>query len=147
MLGFGFNFANSGTSSDADICIVVMGTSGDWRGHIAGSGSIITPNASMGGLDLYEYKWNIVTGEFVISWGDTGDDEVDNLRYMLIAHPKVPDKNETTWFTTTTDYRFTDLELAQYIDDDVDRACFHVELMPVIAIIFDFSVINTGTRG
>ena len=68
MLNFGFNFGK-GAGGLAEFCIVVMGTSGDWRGHIAGTGSVITPGYTYMGLDIYEYKWNVVTARQRTAFG------------------------------------------------------------------------------
>ena len=129
----------------ADICIVVMGTSGDWRGHITGSGSEITPNATYSGLPIFEYKWNIVTGEFIISFGDTGDTEVENVLQLSIKHPNRPDRNSAYWDETETAYTFVDLDLAQWVGSDLTRSCFLVEPQFIDIVDIDFNETQTGT--
>lgn len=137
--GLGYN-----SIATPDICIIIMGTSGDWRGHIAGSGSVITPGATFEGLEIYEAKWNIVTGEFIISFGSTGNDEVPNTIQIMIKHPNRPDSNSAVWDSTNTDYRYIDLALAQYIGGDVTKSCFYVEFQPRLLIHYDFTI-YTGT--
>jgi len=143
---FGFNFGLLGSSGGTtDICIVVMGTDGDWRGHINGSGSEITPNATYAGLDIYEYKWNVVTGEFIISFGVAGETEIANIVHISVWHPNRPDKNSAVWNTTETAYTFFDLDLAQWVGSDLNRSCFLIEPQFLIVLDLDFSTIATGT--
>ena len=139
---FGFG---TGSGTGSDICIITMGTSGDWRGHIAGSGSVISPSATYAGLDIYEYKWNIVTGQFIISFGVAGDDELANIVQIIVKHPRRPDSNSAVWNSTDTQYDFVDLDLAQWIDDDIARSCFIINFQPIILIQYDFSNILVGT--
>ncbi len=123
----------------SDICIIIMGTSGDWRGHIAGTGSILTPNSIFAGLDIYEFKWNIVTGVFIISFGETGTYEISNTGQLNIGHPNKPEANAGVWDDTNTDYEFTDLELAQWVSDDLRKSCFNVNFQPSLIIHYDFA--------
>ena len=123
----------------SDICIIIMGTSGDWRGHIAGTGSLLTPNAIFEGLDIYEFKWNIVTGEFIISFGETGTDEIANTVQLNIKHPNKPEGNSGVWDEANTDYEFTSLELAQWIQADLRKSCFNVKFQPRLIIHYDFA--------
>ena len=144
--GFGAAGGDYGfTSGVADVCIVIMGTSGDWRGHIAGTGSEITPGYTYEGEEIYEYKWNIVTGEFIIAFGSAGDTELENVRGILIEHPKVPDRNVAIFDETDKRYEFTDLELAQLIAGDVEQACFDVLILPYVLIYYNYATISVGT--
>ena len=111
----------------SDICLVELGLDGDWIGHITGIESLITPNATYSGLDIYEYKWNTVTGEFIISFGDLGDDEIDNIVQLSIYHPSRPDRNTAYYDEAQTAYTFTDKDLATFIGSDISRACFKIE--------------------
>ena len=139
-LGLNLNIKNNSVMYKSNICIIIIGTSGDWRGHISGSGSVISPGSTFAGISVFEYKWNIVTGEFVISFGDTGDDELANTtNSILIYHPKVPDGNSAIFDISNTDYRFTDLVLAEYIGSDISRTCFFAEFQPIELVRINYS--------
>ncbi len=146
-----YNKAYSGSrvlnygSSLSDICILVMGTSGDWKGHITGSGSVINPNATYMGLDIYEYKWNVVTGEFIISFGDAGNDEITNIIQLSVSHTARPDRNSASFDDTETAYTFTDLDLAQWVGSDLARSCFLVEPQFEEILRYNFGTVTVGT--
>jgi len=139
-VGFGFT-----TTGEADICIVSIGTLGNKRGYIKGVMGEITPNASYKGLEAYEYTWDIVTGEFITSFGDTGDDEIANVEWLIVTHPNRPDKNSSYWNTTDTQYDFIDLDLAQWVGSDLTRSCFNVALKLDEVMYFNFSETYVGT--
>ncbi len=122
-----------------------MGTDGDWRGHIDGSGSVISPGAAYETLEIFEYKWNVVTGEFIISFGPAGNTEIANVVQISIWHPQRPDRNSAAWDETETAYTFTDLGLAEFVGDDVDKSCFSIEVQYETLIEYDMATYKTGT--
>ena len=148
-MNFGFNFGllghHAGRLRD-NMCIISIKTVGDWTGHIAGSGSIITPNATLNGEDIYEYKWNNVTGEFVLAFGGSGDTRLDNTRGILVTHHAVPDSGVAMWDDTNKYYTYTDLDLATYLTANPDDTCFYVEFVPETLITYSFSEILTGEK-
>jgi len=150
LFGFDIQLGGIGSgvgTSESDICIVVMGTDGDKRGHIPGSGSEISPNATYAGLNIYEASWDIVTGEFIISFGDSGNDELANVVQIVIEHPNRPDANSTVWNSTDTEYNFTDLDLAQWIGSDLEKSCFLIDIQPIVLmkLIFNKPLVGIGT--
>ena len=129
-----------------NVCVYVVGSSGDKRGYIKGSTGSITPNATWGGIEIYEMTWNVVTGEFIISFGDSGTTYIDNVDNILITHHTVPKGNMATWDESQTAYVFTDLVLAQYIDSNADRACFWIKHEPTQIYSYNFASIQTGNK-
>jgi len=128
----------------ANICVTTIGTSGDKRGYIESSIGEISPNASYGGETIFEFTWDIVTGEFILSFDD-GTLELTNVSHLLIKHPDVPDGNIALWDSSETAYVFTDLTLAQTIGVDEDYGCFRIESVPVEAVLYSFSEVLRGT--
>lgn len=133
-------------SGHINICITTVGTDGDWAGHIAGSGSVITPNASLGGENIYEMKYNDTTGEIILSFGDSGNTELTNIKHILVTHHAVPDAGVAIWDSSDTDYSYIDLALATYLTANPDDTCFWVEFVPKQLIKYSFSSILTGTK-
>lgn len=129
-----------------NVCIFTIGSSGDKRGYIKGSIGDISPDATYSGVEIYEYTWNVVTGEFILSFGVAGNDYVTNIPELLITHHTVPDGNSAVWDDTQTAYIFTDLTLAQYIGTNTDESCFWVEPVPENLFLYDFSTIDTGVK-
>ena len=132
-------------SFDPNICVFIIGTQGDKRGFILGVMGDITPNATYQGLPIYEATWNVVTGEFIISFGLDGTTYVENSPEILLTHYLVPDGNIATWDAAQTAYVYTDLALAQAIDTDTSKSCFWVEQKYEHLISYDYSKIYTGT--
>ena len=143
--GFSFGFLQSGLFH-SNICVYSIGSSGDKRGYIKGSMGAITPNATYSGIEIYEYTWNVVTGEFILSFGSSGTTELTNVSGLLVVHHTVPDGNTAVWDAAQTAYVFTDLTLAQYIGTNTDESCFWVEQLPEQLFKYDFAAIQTGVK-
>jgi len=147
MLNFGFN-SSIGTSL-VNMCVWEVGTDGNVRGYRAtghpdGAMGSITPNATLGGEDIYEYTWDIVTGLFTMEFGD-GTTQLTNVKEILITHHTVPDGNTSIWNSTNTAYEYTDLTLAQYVGVDPEEACFYADFMPS-QIFSNNLMVTTGTK-
>ncbi len=148
-----FNIYDSillGATAFLNICVTTIGVDGDLRGyrhadHIDGVLGEISPNATFEGEDIFEFTWDVVTGNWIGSFND-GDLELPNVKHILVSHPSVPDGNIALWDDTATAYIFTDLELAQTIDEDEDKGCFLIEFVPVDAVVYSFSDILRGTK-
>ena len=139
------NFSgNIGSEATVNICVFVIGTQSNKRGFIKDTIGEITPNATFEGEPIYEATWDIVTGLFIISFGVSGNTYLDNVPSMEVSHPLRPDGNTAPWDETNTQYSFIDLELAQYIDSDPDKACFLVDFLPTILARYDMTV-STAT--
>jgi len=128
----------------ANICVTTIGTSGDKRGYIEGSIGAISPNASYGGEDIFEFTWDVVTGEFILSFDD-GTLELTNVKHVLVTHPSIPDGNIALWDASETAYVFSDLTLAQAIGVDETKGCFNIQSVPVEPYLGSFSAVFRGT--
>ena len=141
---FGFNFGiGGGTKFQTNIHVFIIGTILNVNGYILNSIGAITPNATFEGEDIYQATWDIVTGEFVISFGAAGTTEIVNVSSMALYHPLKPDGNIAIWDAVNTQYSFIDLELAQYIGTDTTRSEFLVEFLPELLQKFDMTI-STG---
>jgi len=133
-----------GATVEANICVTTIGTSGDKNGYIESSIGEISPNASYGGETIFEFTWDIVTGEFILSFDD-GTLELTNVSDVKVLHPDVPDGNIALWDSAQTAYVYTDLTLAQAIGVDEDYGCFRIESTPITAFLGSFSEVLRGT--
>lgn len=135
-----------GSGASADICITTIGTLGDKNGYIKNSIGEISPNGIYAGLEVFEFTWDdIVTGEFILSFGDAGDDEVENVMQLSIQHPSRPDRNTAFWDENKTAYVFTDLDLAQWIGTDETRGCFIIEPQFELVVRYNYAEMLVGT--
>ncbi|WP_297525108.1 hypothetical protein [Sulfurovum sp.] len=130
---------------DPNICVYAIGTDGNNRGYIENTMGAITPNATYSGIPIYQATWDVVTGDWIISFGD-GTTYVDNIPNLLITHYLRPDGNTAKWDDTAKAYLFNDLELAQAIGDDDTKSCFWVEQLPELIFSYDYAEIKTGER-
>jgi len=134
----------------ANICVTTIGVDGNLRGyrhadHIDGALGEISPNATFEGEDIFEFTWDVVTGDWILSFGD-GTLKLPNVKFVLIVHPDAPDGNVSLWDDTATSYLFSDLELAQSVDEDETQGCFLIGFVPYVAVIYSFSDILRGTK-
>ncbi len=149
---FGYNFGllgKGGGRVSANICVTTIGVDGNLRGfrhadHTNGALGAISPNATFEGEDIFEFTWDIVTGNWILSFGD-GTLKLTNVHHVLVKHNDVPDGNIALWNVTSTAYLFNDLLLAQTIGEDEDEGCFQLKFVPVTAVIYSFSEILRGT--
>ena len=107
----------------------------------------ITPGAAYSGVLIQQATWDVSTGEFIIAFGNDGNVKPDNINALVVTHYKRPDGNTAEFNSASTDYRFNDLDLAQWINDDPERACFWVEALFDQIIDLDLTVCKTGRNG
>ena len=137
----------TGGTSHKNICVTTIGNDGviTKYGFLDSSYGVITPNATLEGIDIFEVTWQ-ADGTFIISFGD-GTEQLTNVNSILINHHTVPDGNIAIWDSVNTCYTFTDNDLADYIiDGSYTEMCFYVELIPDTLIYYTFTELLTGTR-
>lgn len=134
------------SSGKINICITTIGNDGIWYGYKEGSYGVITPNAALDGIDIFSMRCK-ADGSFVLSFGDAGNDQLDNVKQIEVTHYQVPDANIALWDETETGYIFTDAVLADIlINGGLDEICFWIEFMPKVLIDYDFSEILVGEK-
>jgi len=145
---FGFKFALLGSGvTHNNICITTIGNDGviTKYGYLDSSYGVITPNATLQQVDIFETTWQ-ADGTFIISFGD-GTEHLTNIDEILVVHPTVPDGNIAVWDSDENYYTFTDNTLADYIiDGSYTEMCFYVELIPNTVVWYTFAEILQGTK-
>lgn len=134
----------------SNICVTTIGVDGNLRGfrhadHTDGALGEISPNASFDGEAIFEFTWDVVTGNWILSFDD-GTLELPNVTSILVKHPSIPDANMALWNATSTAYLFTDLTLAQTIDEDETKSCFNVQFRPYEGLLNSFFGVLRGTK-
>ncbi len=141
--GFNFGFLRRGTSSLANACLEPIGTDGTKYGFLKGSFGTIHPTATYTGDEFYEITWNPTTGDFIVSFGPTGDVQITNVAtvHLVGASGK---SIALVWDATTTAYIAHNLELVQGIPTTGD-ACFGLYFLPKLFIHYNFNTVLQGT--
>ena len=146
---FGFGGFFNGRGVGVNTCIGNAQTDGTWNGHIAGSGSTMSPSSTTSGLIGYELKWDAtdIKGEVQLALGIAGDEQEPNAND--IAMVKDGRGVILSWDDTTKRYVGIDLEFTTYLNTLFvvgEEICVTVGFLPVELIHYDFEELSIGVK-
>lgn len=146
MIDFNFkSLSGLGTSEKANICFPIVGTNGTKHGYVKNQFGEITPNATLQGIDIYEATWQS-DGTVIISFGDSGNSEPDNIKEILVTHHMIPKQDIALWDATNIEYTYNNIDLTDYLIANPDDNCMWIEFVPKILISYSFSTVFTGVK-
>ena len=135
----GENGSLIGETDFSNACISNVSFQAPWYGHIAGSGSTISPD-NIDGLLVYEFKWSD-TGEMFLRLGVAGDEKIFETDGVLVSDHTYHKIGLFIWSDVALQYRHIDIEWTdQLIADAMDFVC-----MKLVGQINPFNIVN-GTN-
>ena len=143
-MNFGFNFGFQGKINERiNTCFDPVIVEGDWAGSNEPATNIV-PAYTADGTLIYSYRMNTVTGDFVIKFGDTGNEKLDNVMLIIYKHDKY--KVGMQWDESLNYYLGNDIDAAQYIGLEKDNIhCFESLVIPELLQHFTFETIGVTT--
>ena len=147
--GFGGLFYFNGDGNNRVNVCIDSGTDGTWYMFEFNSFGIANPTHTKDGTLLYSFKCN-ASGDFIISWGDTGKEQLLGIDAILVKSKDRKHVGTATWRNVLTRYEFNDLEWATVIIDAYGKGeteqCFLLEGLPENFIHYSFNELLTGVK-
>ena len=135
MQNFGFNFGLLGGAGGApgnNMCWTTLEDTGTVY-----SGTV-SPATTSDGTTIYNVQFDTSDGEFIMQFGDAGDEELDNTALITFTY-KGGYELPLYWDATNEYYSGTDTDLATEIALLVDeKVCFGAYVTPDLTIWYDF---------
>lgn len=127
---------------------VFEGTDGTWYGYESGVFGSMSPDVTVEGQIVYEFKWN-AAGDFVMSFGAAGDDLVTDTDIILFSYVD----EYTVALTWDSDigvlsYTGSELALATLLIGNYEadkKECFTIQILPNKFISLNFNL-QRGTN-
>ena len=122
-------------------------------GYLVGSNypsTNIQPPETADGTSIYSYQANIVTGEFIVKFGVTGNthlftDATETNPINLIIYEQGSELVELMWDETLLYYSGVDLDSALALSEELGNdLCFSSIVIPKNIIHYTFEEISTG---
>ena len=144
MLGFNFGLlggSGGGLSSNMcwDVLTLIAGTT---YGHDLGSAvDTITPSTTSDGTTIYSFTFDTATGVFVASFGNSGNEQLDNNSVIVFEYGG--EKVALEWDDTESYYTGTDSAMATSLATQVGTlTCFLATVAPDLMISYDYVTVE-----
>jgi len=138
---------------ESNICLTTMGVSGTIIGYDTGLGiGSSKPSTIADGTPLYGFTWEYPTvkGEFLITWGIDGKQQVTDVTRILLTYMG-QEAGIAEWDDTAAAYTLIDLDMSAnlntlYDEGEIPPFCFGMYTVPSLFIHYDFAELKTGEK-
>ncbi len=136
----------------SNVCMTSAGISGTVIGFDVGLGiGEVNPTQTRDGTPLYSFTWDYpaVKGDFVISWGLTGETLLTDVSSILVVNPDGTEAFIAYWDDGTKSYNATSLVYAQALNESYDAGelepwCLNMLILPGLFIHYTLNELLTG---
>ena len=130
-------------SGGTNTCFTSVLQIGDWVGSDEPATNIEPPITSTGVL-IYSFRANVVSGEWVMRFGDAGDEQLENVSIGIYEHEHFT--IALTWDTDNLWYDGYNPEAALALETLVgEEHCFRMSVVPDLLQRFTYEFIETET--
>ena len=130
-------------SGGTNTCFTTVLQSGDWVGSDEPATNIEPPTTSDGTL-IYSFRANIVSGEWIMRFGASGDEKLENVSVGIYEHGYLT--VALTWDPVNLWYDGDNLEAALELETLVGTEhCFKMSVVPDLLQKFSYEFIETET--
>ncbi len=146
--GFNFGFLGNGNGIAFTNCIIKLTQLPDgWWGFDLGQDptGTLTPDKTSSGIQVYSFKFNDVSGDWIVQFGVAGDENLPNSTQGVLQFSiSETDNVLLVWNEANLRYEGNDIDTAKAVVVEVGNdVCFRIVFVPELFIFYDFSELET----
>ncbi len=145
---FKWLYGTAGGGVNPNICLSVEYDGSKYYGYVYTTMGSADPDHANDGTLLYSFIWDNA-GNFIVRWGDSGDEKVANAESIFIWSVEANKGREAQWGAAEEYYTFFDEALADKLIAEFNAGatdfCFHMSIQDGLVIDYNYDNILTGS--